>query len=221
MDKNYYDILEVNKNASPEIIKKAYTTLAKKYHPDLQEKEFKKDSEEKLKLINEAYEVLSDEEKRNQYDVQLQQDEIKNEKIIDELLYENMNLKNELNNMKQNINIQSTFTPVSNTSDKNTSDYESKLKYQQELDYQQQVTQARKKAYHDAYIQDLKNKGYRIKYKKTFRDYIKNFIALLLTLFILFLLWQIPFVQRFLISIYNENPIIHTFIDFISKVFNK
>ena len=39
MEENYYDILEVSKNASPEIIEKAYKTLVKKYHPDLQKNE--------------------------------------------------------------------------------------------------------------------------------------------------------------------------------------
>ena len=43
MKKNYYDILEVNKNASPEIIEKAYKTLVKKYHPDLQKNEEKRE----------------------------------------------------------------------------------------------------------------------------------------------------------------------------------
>lgn len=74
MDKNYYDILQINRNASPEIIEKAYKTLAKKYHPDLQ------------------------------------------------------------------------------------------------------LEQARQKAYHDAYIQDLKNRGYKTCYKKTLKDYIKSSI---------------------------------------------
>ena len=41
MEKNYYDILEVNKNASQEIIEKAYKTLVKKYHPDLQDNNLK------------------------------------------------------------------------------------------------------------------------------------------------------------------------------------
>ena len=41
MEQNYYDILEVNKNASSEIIEKAYKTLVKKYHPDLQENDLK------------------------------------------------------------------------------------------------------------------------------------------------------------------------------------
>ena len=43
MEENYYDILEVSKNASPEIIEKAYKTLVKKYHPDLQKNEEKRE----------------------------------------------------------------------------------------------------------------------------------------------------------------------------------
>lgn len=75
MENNYYDILQVNKNASQEIIEKAYKVLVKKYHPDLQEDGLKQEYEEKLKLINEAYEVLSDEAKRKQYDIELSQKE--------------------------------------------------------------------------------------------------------------------------------------------------
>ena len=52
MEENYYEILEVNKNASPEIIEKAYKTLAKKYHPDLKKNEEKNKYEEKIKKIN-------------------------------------------------------------------------------------------------------------------------------------------------------------------------
>ena len=67
MDKNYYEILEVDRNASPEIIEKAYKTLAKKYHPDLQDDIHKKEAEETFKIINEAYQTLSDPEQRSLY----------------------------------------------------------------------------------------------------------------------------------------------------------
>ena len=63
MTKNYYDVLGVDKSASKTEIKKAFRGLAQKYHPD------KKDGDEKkFKEINEAYTVLSDDKKKQQYD---------------------------------------------------------------------------------------------------------------------------------------------------------
>ncbi|MCD6233317.1 molecular chaperone DnaJ [bacterium] len=62
MAKNYYQILGVSPSASQEEIKKAYYKLAHKYHPD------KGGDEKKFKEINEAYQVLSDKKKREQYD---------------------------------------------------------------------------------------------------------------------------------------------------------
>jgi len=64
--KDYYKILGVDKNTSSNDIKKEYRKLAKKYHPDLNPDNPK--AQEKFKEINEAYEVLSDEAKRKQYD---------------------------------------------------------------------------------------------------------------------------------------------------------
>jgi len=66
MAKDYYEILGVSKDASPDDIKKAYRTLVKKYHPDLHPND--KAAADKFKEINEANEVLSDEKKRKQYD---------------------------------------------------------------------------------------------------------------------------------------------------------
>lgn len=65
-NKNYYDILGISKTASAEEIKKAYRQLALKYHPDRNPDN--KDAEEKFKEAAAAYEVLSDEKKRRQYD---------------------------------------------------------------------------------------------------------------------------------------------------------
>jgi len=65
--RDYYEVLGVSKNASQEEIKSAYRRLAKKYHPDVNP-DNKKEAEEKFKEAAEAYEVLSDPEKRAQYD---------------------------------------------------------------------------------------------------------------------------------------------------------
>lgn len=60
-----YETLGINKNASSDEIKKAYRRLARQYHPDINKE---KGAEEKFKEINAAYEILSDEKKRAQYD---------------------------------------------------------------------------------------------------------------------------------------------------------
>ncbi len=64
--KDYYDILGVSKDASQKEIKRAYRKLAKKYHPDMNNGD--DSSSEKFKRISEAYEILSDSDKRKRYD---------------------------------------------------------------------------------------------------------------------------------------------------------
>ena len=63
--RDYYEVLGVSKDADQDTIKKAYRTLAKKYHPDINKAA---DAPEKFKEVQEAYEVLSDETKKNLYD---------------------------------------------------------------------------------------------------------------------------------------------------------
>ncbi len=65
--RDYYEVLGVSKSATDEEIKKAYRKLAKKYHPDANP-DNKEEAEKKFKEVNEAYETLSDKQKRQMYD---------------------------------------------------------------------------------------------------------------------------------------------------------
>ena len=65
--RDYYEVLGVNKNATDEELKKAFRKLAKKYHPDAN-LDNKEEAEKNFKEVNEAYEVLSDKQKRQMYD---------------------------------------------------------------------------------------------------------------------------------------------------------
>lgn len=208
MSNNYYDILEINKNASSEIIEKAYKTLVKKYHPDLQENNLKNNYEEKIKKINEAYEVLSNPEKKYNYDLSLNKIEISKEEY-DNLYNENINLKNELNYLKNNYNqIQNNYNHFNNK--------------QSEIDQNninQEINNAINKAYYNAYIQNLKNNGYKIKYKKTFKDFLALFLTIIFIIIISFILWKIPFTKNYFINLYNNNPAFKFIIDLFLNFF--
>lgn len=109
--KTLYEILEISENASDEVMEKAYKVLAKKYHPDLQTSENKKMAEEKMKQLNDAYETLSNKNKRNEYDAGLarirQQEELKKQNNMvnnvtqTRVVYtNNPNVQNQVNNVK-------------------------------------------------------------------------------------------------------------------------
>ena len=225
MNKNYYDILQINQNASPEIIEKAYKTLAKKYHPDLQEEVNKKEAEEILKEINEAYEVLSNPEKKALYDQNLKNEGISQEDY-DKIYYQNEELKKEINNLKNNISNTTSsdinLNSFNKNSQQNQADIDKIIREEQELEYkkrqlqyQEQIEQAREQAYHDAYIQDLKNRGYKIKYKKSFKNYLKGIFSIIILIVILILLWQIPFIKNFFIDIYENNQSLQNLINIL------
>ena len=109
---DYYKILQVNKNASPEIIEKVYKILVKKYHPDLQKGQAKTEAEEKIKQINQAYDILSDPIKREEYNNSMFQNNI-TEEGYNEIMRENIRLKNELNYLKNAVNY--NYNNYSNT----------------------------------------------------------------------------------------------------------
>ena len=190
--KNYYEILEVNKNASPEIIKVAYKLLVKKYHPDLKEGTEKQEAEEKIKEINEAYDVLSNPEEKAKYDQNLINEFISPEQY-NEIINENMNLKKELNylnnlynrnnyakrhysNMYEN-SAANNYYGNNNTANNNSKNINTKQNY------------------------TTNHNNINInKYKTDLNDKSKKIIAIILTFLIIFTILNIPFINQFLIN---------------------
>ena len=130
--------------------------------------------------------------------------------------------------MKKSNNINSDANEQYSNLNNTNSNYENaynedllkkQIHLQQELEYQKQLEYARKKAYHDAYIQDLKNRGYKIRYKKTFSDYVRSGISIMITVFVLFLLFQIPFVKNFIYNLYLDNPFLQLIINPLINAF--
>ena len=191
--KNYYEILEVDKNASEEVIEKAYKTLAKKYHPDLQNNS---DCQDKMRQINEAYEILSNDFKRREYDEKIKRQSVSIEEY-NKIIQENNRLKQDLQKV----------TSTNNISNLNQIDslqfarrYYSKIRKKSE---QPQIQYNRKKI--------------NISFEK-----IKRLIIYILILFgIGILLATIPVSRNFFINLYNNNTAIKLIVNIIIGTFSR
>lgn len=192
--KDYYKILEVNNSASQEVITKVYRTLAKKYHPDSNPDNLE-EAEIKFKEISEAYEVLSDEEKRREYDIELEE-YYRSQNNVNSEDYEN--LKSYVSDLENQISSMDNRPVNSEQSYNNQAvDDASNRAYQDAIN----------KAYHDSYVNTLRRLGYKVHYKKTFKEKFKNFITLILCIIVfailLFIAWQIPYVRETLSPVLN------------------
>lgn len=205
--KTLYELLEVSENASKEIIEKAYKVLAKKYHPDLQAEGEKLEAEKKMKQINEAYEILSDETKRKEYDLKLtekrRQEEAK---------------KQPQPSYHHEQPYQAQTKPMSEQ------EYREALKRQyqerrEEQERQRQMQEQYEQRYQQAYEGYLRSLGYKIKYKWTW----KRFRDLLITIFIIIAictaLWFFPPTHKLIMDFYNSSSIVKAIIDTIGNVF--
>lgn len=214
MEQNYYEILEVNKNASPEIIEKAYKTLVKKYHPDLQQDENKNKYEEKIKKINEAYDILSDPEKRKKYDLNLKNTEI-SINDYNSLYQENINLKNNLNILKEKLNY---LNNIQNNYTKNNINQEfSNNYYTENFNNSNSKNNKNYSENNNINYNDINYTNYFYNFfvniKNKLKDLFAFFITILIIIFIFFILWHIPFTKNYLIKLYNENSILQFFIN--------
>ena len=209
--KNYYEILEVDKNASQEVIEKAYRTLAKKYHPDLQQGGKQQEHAEKMKIINQAYDVLSDDAKRQEYNQKIENETISREQH-ERIMQENYELKQQINQLGNQQTAQQSYRKVQQM-DEGTIINMSRI-------LNEQIRSARKQAYYDAYIQELKDRGYKVRYKHDLKYYLKLIKVVAIIILIGFIIYQIPFVKDFFADLYNENAIFQAIINIFKNTFS-
>ena len=194
-----YELLEVSENASNEVIEKAYKVLAKKYHPDLQPADKRKEAEEKMKQINEAYETLMDSNKRSEYDQGLERirkrEELEKQKEYAKTVGNNQGYQ------------QTTTTQNSNRVNNpyyyhNVNNYEYVNTRQGRPSYQ--VSKEYKKEYMKMKLRNI-------------RDML---IAIGIILLIFVLLWFIPPTHRWMIDFYENNVLVKLIVDTIKSMWS-
>ena len=85
---------------------------------------------------------------------------------------------------------------------------------------QKKLLKSQRLAYQNAYISELRNRGYNVKYKKSFKNYLSAFIFIIALILIAFILWHIPFIKNYLIDLYNNNIIFHMIGSLIANIIN-
>ena len=201
--KDYYEILQVNEKASIEIIEKAYKTLAKKYHPDLQTDETKrKFAEEKLKNLNEAYKVLSDDFLREQYDEELQIERMKN--LKKQMRYQNDNIRFQDEPNYQQESYEINKNNMENSDEKNTNS-ENKIKQKYKKTNTDVGTFSSMANLVKEIIANRPKTGEKRKITK--KDVFAVLLTIIIAIIIGVILWFIPFTNGWMRELIFENPL--------------
>ena len=192
--KNYYEILEVDKNASEEVIERAYKTLAKKYHPDLQNNS---NCQDKMRQINEAYEILSNDFKRREYDEKIKRQSVSIEEY-NRIIQENNRLKKDLKRV---------------ANQREMSQNQERL---EEMSIMQRYYEQIKKATKQPQMR-YERKKTKISLEKIKKIVI--YIAILIGIGLVLAI--VPFTRKFFINLYNNNVIIKLLVDTIVETFSR
>lgn len=217
--KNYYEILEVDVKASKEIIDKAFKILAKRYHPDTQPEDKKNWAEAKFKELNEAYEILSNEDARKNYDIEL---DYKEDSMLEALVNKNEELKTLVNELQTELEYEKQRNL--HFSQNHSFNYNFVKETMNNKVNIGNITNNDNIAHNNPYTYYKTNNNYiHKKYNKD--NLIKNFIAFVITIFCIiaigFLLWKIPFTNKLLVNLYTENQHIKAIVDVFLNLFIK
>lgn len=172
--KNYYEILEVNQNASPEVIEKAYKVLAKKYHPDSWANNQSYWAEDRFKEVTEAYQTLSNPELRKEYDLRIGVNDSLKDKY-NSLYNENEKLKQEVNSMKIKRNSEEYINKTLNNSDNNPQGYFKK---------------------YSSTIKSLINDEIHKSSEERSRDLKALILTIIIVAILVFVFWKVPFLHN-------------------------
>ena len=215
---NYYEVLEVSEKASKEVIEKAYKALAKKYHPDLNQ-DNRKEAELKMKEINEAFEILMDDSKRSNFDRVLEKKrQIEKQKEF----YTNKQSANSQNiNTTQSINTEKNFgdnSTISYYTDKNDNFYVNTANMDERT--KRKIQHKMQERYLEAYDAYLRERGYKLKYKWTFKRVMQLVLIIVISILVLILLFFIPPIHEFCIDLYEENIAVHAIVNLVRAIFD-
>ena len=196
----YYEILEVSRMASKEVITKAYKVLVRKYHPDLEQDEGKKEeAKEKMVRINEAYETLSDDEKRKKYDdtIAILEEKERIEKEKKKQQGKTQNVNTNVDNVNSNNNIS-----INNIDNANNLNDDTKL--QEEMQRAEEEIQMHKKnivnKMYEDYYNTLRRMGYKVVTVRPLKERIKAYVIAGIVILLLILIYNIPFIRGFIYS---------------------
>ena len=217
---NYYEVLEVNEKASVEVIDKAYKVLAKKYHPDVYEGD-KKEAEKKMKELNEAYDILSDETRRKNYDSSLAlKRQVEQAKAAKQ---HSVQSQNAAKAPRHNPNIEvetdtSGDTPINNPAKFNRDQFVVDTTYMDEKQ-KRKIKKKLQERYVEAYDNYLRERGYKLTYKWTFKRVMQVIGIILLSILVFTILFFIPPIHSYFMELYNENFLIKFVVDIFGSLF--
>ena len=212
---NLYEVLEVSEKASKEIIEKAYKVLAKRYHPDLQEEKDKKQAEEKMKQINEAYAILIDDEKRRAYDIELNEERQKETQ---------KNMQSKVNENRENVSVEQViFNNLKSDEAKSQRQKEKQDEINRRLEEEQRSNMEKLKSdlqrtYSNAYNNYLRSLGYKIKEPWTLKRFIELLKVIIIFAIIIIFIYFFPPTHKLLVDFYEQNIILKFIVDIFVKI---
>ena len=210
---NLYEILEVSEKASKEVIDKAYHVLAKKYHPDLHQGKNKKIVEEKMKKINEAYNVLENEVKRKEYDEQLRIEREEKKRLEEQKIIE------EMRKTKTQESIRNSVYNENEQLERLKQEELQRNLQEQENNNIQILQNEVKREYTQAYRDYWRSIGYKIKEPWTLKRFIELLKVLGIFAIIILAIWLFPPTHKLMIDFYEGNVIIKSLVDIIGRIF--